>query len=245
MSEQSKSTQKSPQKKNDTAENAIKYSSVKEVNTYYLGFRDLPNLFKKYDVGISVIDYGCGTGRSTRYLSSLGFSPIGVDISEEMLLRATSENDELHYLMIQNGQLPFLDNSYDFIFSSYVFFTVPTRHKLSLIFEEAYRCLKKNGYFIFVTGSKDLYSHDWLSYDIDFPDNVSLKSGDQARIYLKDLDIEFVNYLWTDADYEELATASSFTVCEKLFPKGLPSEKFPWKAELEVAPYVIFVLQKT
>ncbi|HYA64945.1 MAG TPA: class I SAM-dependent methyltransferase, partial [Candidatus Sulfotelmatobacter sp.] len=64
---------------------AREYATLEFANTYYLAYRDLPAIFAKYAPGKRALDFGCGTGRSTRFLQELGFSAIGVDISEDML----------------------------------------------------------------------------------------------------------------------------------------------------------------
>ncbi len=40
----------------------------------------------------SILEFGCGTGKHSRYLSELGYKMIGVDISPEMIQRATMES---------------------------------------------------------------------------------------------------------------------------------------------------------
>ena len=61
------------------------YATLEFANTYYLAFRDLPAIFAEYAPGKRALDFGCGTGRSTRFLQQLGFNATGVDISEDML----------------------------------------------------------------------------------------------------------------------------------------------------------------
>jgi SAM-dependent methyltransferase len=72
----------------DNARRAVAYSKLEFANTYHLAFRDLPEIFRTHVKGTAALDFGCGTGRSTRFLRGLGFDPVGVDISEEMLARA-------------------------------------------------------------------------------------------------------------------------------------------------------------
>lgn len=95
---------------NNTLANAKRYAAARFENTYYLGYRDLPLLIDRYVTGKRAVDYGCGTGRSTRFLKDLGFETIGVDISEEMLRHTLNEDAPCHYLHIESGQqnLPLL-----------------------------------------------------------------------------------------------------------------------------------------
>ena len=228
---------------NNTSENVLKYLMSKFENTYFLGYRDIPLLLEKYAKGKKTLDYGCGTGRSTRFLKNLKFDVIGADISKEMLSHAHAADDSIHYLHIKSGEIPLLNNSCDLIFSCFVLFTVSSRKELLTIFNEIYRCLRVGGVFAIVTGSEDLYKHPWLSYNIDYPQNQNLKSGDIAKIQLKDLGVEFINYFWTDADYQELFCKSGFTLVEKHFPLGIPKEK-NWISETHYSPYVIYILKK-
>lgn len=229
---------------NSTRENASKYNIAEIHNTYSLGYRDIPLLLKKYNVAKKTIDYGCGTGRSTRFLKSLGCDVIGVDTSREMLEKAIENKNECHYFLINSGSIPVLCNSYDLIASFFVFFSVSKRDVLLSIFNEAYRCLKLGGFFIFITGSEFLYNKDWVSYYTNYPENASLKSGDKARIFLKDLDIEFINYLWDKNDYQEIINKSGFKIREIHYPLAELSNNFQWVSEVQYPPYVVYVLQK-
>ena len=64
------------------------YAQLEFPGTYFLAFRDLPALFHEHVRGRVALDFGCGTGRSTRFLRALGFSAIGVDVADSMLARA-------------------------------------------------------------------------------------------------------------------------------------------------------------
>lgn len=57
--------------------------------TYYLAYRDLPAIISQYVAqhvsGREALDFGCGAGRSTRFLKKLGFNAVGIDISSSMI----------------------------------------------------------------------------------------------------------------------------------------------------------------
>ena len=59
--------------------------------TYYLVYRDLPAIVAQHVTGREALDFGCGTGRSTRFLKRLGFNAIGIDISSSMIELAGEE----------------------------------------------------------------------------------------------------------------------------------------------------------
>ena len=71
-------------------ERARAYATLQFSATYYLAFRDLPALIRPYNHGRRALDFGCGTGRSTRFLRNLGLEVIGVDIAQAMLTAPTA-----------------------------------------------------------------------------------------------------------------------------------------------------------
>ena len=62
---------------------ASAYATLEFRNTYYLAYRDLPQIIQAHVGGQEAIDFGCGTGRSTRFLRRLGFEATGIDIAPE------------------------------------------------------------------------------------------------------------------------------------------------------------------
>lgn len=64
----------------EDADRADAYASLEFANTYYLAYRDLPAIISEYVAGTRALDFGCGTGRSSRFLQKLGFDVIGVDV---------------------------------------------------------------------------------------------------------------------------------------------------------------------
>lgn len=60
------------------SQRATAYDELGLGGTYDLVFRNLPTLLKQYVQGTRALDFGCGTGRSTRFLQNLGFTTTGV-----------------------------------------------------------------------------------------------------------------------------------------------------------------------
>src|SRR5262249_49658262 len=100
----------------DYAKHASEYAQLGFEGTYYLAFRDLRNLFSKHGITGRALDYGCGTGRSTRFLKDLGLDTIGVDINPTMLTEALRDDANGTYLKVRTAELPFEDNSFDLAF---------------------------------------------------------------------------------------------------------------------------------
>lgn len=59
------------------------YARLEFAGTYYLAYRDLGEIIRQHVKGREAIDFGAGTGRSTRFLQEHGFQVVGVDIAEE------------------------------------------------------------------------------------------------------------------------------------------------------------------
>jgi 2-polyprenyl-3-methyl-5-hydroxy-6-metoxy-1,4-benzoquinol methylase len=64
------------------------YATLEFKNTYHLAYRDIPAILGEHVRGRKSLDFGCGTGRSTRFLRQHGFEVTGVDIAEDMIRKA-------------------------------------------------------------------------------------------------------------------------------------------------------------
>ena len=111
-------------------ERARAYATLQFPGTYYLAFRDLPSLIRRYNHGSPALDFGCGTGRSTRFLRNLGLSVVGADISQAMLeqARALDPSGEYH-LIRDNIANEFAPGSFDIILAAFTFDNMPTEAK--------------------------------------------------------------------------------------------------------------------
>lgn len=220
------------------------YSKLGIRGTGYLAFRDIPGLIKKYTQGRLTLDFGCGTGRSSRFLKSLGLIVDAVDISQEMIDKACQIDQSIAYSKITQNKVPREFDFYDVVFSSLVLFEISSIDELLEIFKEIHRVLKYNGIFVVVTGSTEMYNHTWLSLDVDYKENRNLKSGSLAKIRLKEVDLELHDYYWTDSDYKNIIALSKFSLVEQVSPLGHPNDNYNWLSERYFSPYVIYVLQK-
>jgi SAM-dependent methyltransferase len=221
------------------------YAKLNISGTGYLAFRDIPDLIKKYGKGSITLDFGCGTGRSSRFLKSLNLIVDGVDKSQAMIDQARKFDTSCSYKIIQDSKIPSKSNYYDIVFSSFVLFEISTKNELLEVFQEIYRVLKDGGVFIAVTGSTEMYKHEWLSLDIDYEENKNLKSGSKAKILLKDIGLELYDYFWTDDDYQNIIKLSKFSLLDQIYPLGEKDDPYNWISEDKFPPYVIYVMQKS
>jgi ubiquinone/menaquinone biosynthesis C-methylase UbiE len=61
------------------------YPGLEWTGTYHLVHREVPHVLRRHVTGRRALDFGCGTGRSTRLFRSYGFDVIGVDIAPSMI----------------------------------------------------------------------------------------------------------------------------------------------------------------
>src|ERR1700746_3258850 len=103
------------------------YAQLEFPGTYFLAFRDLPTLIRKHVTGRIALDFGCGTGRSSRFLRDLGFDVIGVDVSEAMLDQARGRDPHGDYRLVVDGTLAgFGTGALDLILAAFTFDNIPT-----------------------------------------------------------------------------------------------------------------------
>src|SRR5262249_15218254 len=122
---------------------ASEYAELGFEGTLYLAFRDIPAFLHKHVNEQKALDYGCGSGRSTRFMKALGFDTVGVDISHDMPKQARLKDTAGAYQHIQSGQLPFEDGTFDLIFSSYVLVETSTLDEMEKILRELKRLDEK------------------------------------------------------------------------------------------------------
>lgn len=96
-----------------------------------------------------VLDLGCGTGALSYVLQELGLEVTGVDPSSGMLIQARKKlkGTPVELVKIHPGKkMPFKDNSFDLVISSYVIHGLKAKER-----EELYRelCRISNGKIVF------------------------------------------------------------------------------------------------
>jgi len=230
----------------DDAERARAYADLEFPGTYYLAFRDLPALLRKHVRGTRAVDFGCGTGRSTRFLRSLAFEVIGVDISETMLDQARGRDPLGDYRLVADGSLAGLGSgTADLILAAFTFDNVPSDQQKTAALRELRRLLAPGGRLVIVVSSAEIYCHEWASFSTrDYPANRSARDGDRVRIVMLDVPDRrpVVDVLCGDAHYRELFEAVGLRVADAVRPLASGAESVQWVSETTVAPWTIYVL---
>jgi SAM-dependent methyltransferase len=235
----------------NTYEDALRaaaYSGLKYPGTYYLAFRDLPQILKAHVCGERALDFGCGTGRSTRFLQNLGFNVIGVDISAEMLHLARKHDPKGNYLLVRPGKpIEVQAGSMDLVLAAFPFDNIATAATKIALFEELRHLLTPNGRLVNLVSSPEIYLNEWLSFSTQgFPENRMAASGDVVRVVMLDVpDSRPVeDILWTHEDYLDVYQEAGLIMEAVYRPLGRDDEQFSWVTELNIAPWVIYVLSR-
>ena len=229
-------------------ERAEAYAALELPGTYHLAYRDLPNIFRKHLTGKKALDFGCGAGRSTRFLKDYGFAAAGVDISEEMILQAKARDPGGRYDLIQDGNFTrFEENFYDLVLSVFTFDNIPGKEHRTELLRKLARLMGSNGRMILVDSTPEIYLHEWASFSTErFPENRFARSGQKVKTIITDsVDRRPVeDILWFNEDYLESFANAGLEPVELHYPLGKEKDGYEWVNEKEIAPWVIYVLQK-
>jgi len=233
----------------DDARRASAYAKLEFPGTYYLAYRDLPQIIGGGVKGRRALDFGCGTGRSTRFLRQLGFEVVGVDIAEDMIGKARELDPRGDYRLIRDGGVGDLaKGAYDLILAAFTFDNIPGAERKITIFEGLRRLLADGGRIVNLVSAPEIYTHEWASFSTrDFPENLRARSGDTVKIVITDTEdarpVEDV--VWSDRAYRQTYRAAGLTIVETYKPLASKCEPYPWINETRIAPWVIYLLKKT
>jgi len=234
----------------NTYEEACRASAYDELGlggTYQLVFDNLPGLLRQHVAGARAVDFGCGTGRSARFLKGQGFRVTGLDISSEMLAIARSRDPEGDYRLIADGDLSSLEQGCaDLVLSAFTFDNVEGyRHKVRL-FAALRRLLAPAGRLVNVVSTPEIYTHEWVTFSTrDYPENARATSGDVVRIvtteYSDARPVEDI--LFHDRDYRSVYREAGLEPEHIERPLARGNEGVQWVSETRVAPWAIYVLR--
>jgi SAM-dependent methyltransferase len=223
------------------------YATLEFPGTYYLAFRDLPAVFAEHVRGLAALDFGCGAGRSTRFLRDLGFQPTGIDVSPAMLDLARAADPGGRYLLVNDGDYRPLDpQRFDLIFSAFAFDNIPGAGHRASILRGLRRLLQRDGRIVLVDCTPELYVNETASFTThDFPENREAKSGDEVRAVMKDVEDRrpVTDILWFHEDYLDLFAASGLDLVAHHSPLGRDDEPYDWITETTIPPWVIYILK--
>jgi len=231
----------------DDAGYADSYAALEWGGTYHLIRRDLPGILREHVPGNRALDFGCGTGRSTRLLRECGFEVTGVEIAAPMVTRARELDPAGDYRLLGEdglGQLP--AGAFDLVLAAFPFDNTPMAAKPRLL-RGIRDLLAPAGRFVNIVSSPAIYMHEWASFTTrDFPENRSARDGDIVRCVTTTFGHgkPCEDVLCSDAAYRRLYAESGIAVAADYRPLGREDDGIPWVSEARVAPWVIWVLTR-
>lgn len=225
------------------------YATLGFPGTYYLAYRDLPTLIAQHVEGRIALDFGCGAGRSTRFLKELGFQVTGIDISPSMIELARKADPRGSYRLVDEGDLRgFEPGSFDLILSAFAFDNMPDADRRARQLRGLRELLGPNGRVVLLSSAAEIYTHEWASFTTqEFPENRLARSGDAVRIVMKDVADRrpVVDHIWFHEDYLRLFASGGLDLIACHRPLGRRDEPYDWRSELSISPWVIYVLGRT
>ena len=223
------------------------YASLEFSNTYYLAYRDLPAILSEHVVGTRALDFGCGTGRSSRFLQKLGFNVVGVDVSEDMLRIARATDPAGDYRFVPGDNLSeFGIGRFDLVLSAFTFDNIPGATKVR-IFSDLQRLLTPEGVIVSLVSSPELYLHEWSSFTTKhFVQNSAARSGAVVRIVVTDHQDRrpVEDILCTDEAYRIAYCEAGLQTIQMFKPLAKSDEPYKWVHETRIAPWVIYILKR-
>ena len=228
------------------AERAAAYARLDFTGTYYLAYRDIPRLLEEHVAGRRALDFGCGTGRSTRFLRDLGFQVTGIDISADMVRQAREIDPEGDYRVVQGDDFGGVEpGTVDAILAAFTFDNIPPARKPPLL-AGLRALLSPKGRLLVLVSSPEIYTHEWASFStLPFPGNWHARPGDLVYTVITGIgdDRPVEDFFMDDASYRAVFAAAGLEPVAECRPRATGAEPFEWVSETEVAPWVIYVLR--
>lgn len=228
---------------------AAAYDQLELGGTYHLAFRDLPELLGDPSGGDRALDFGCGTGRSTRFLRHNGFRPVGLDISAAMVAIARQHDPAGDYRVIEDGDFSSIpEGSVDLVLAAFTFDNIPGHARRARLLSGLRGRLAPAGRLVLIASTPEIYCHEWVTFSTSaFPENRTARAGDVVRIVTTDYDDPrpVDDVLWPDESYRTLFAHAGLTLDRAERPLATGDEGIAWISETRVAPWVIYVLRPT
>ncbi|HVP57144.1 MAG TPA: class I SAM-dependent methyltransferase [bacterium] len=232
----------------DDARRARTYAKLEFPGTYYLAYRDLPKIIEAHVRGRRALDFGCGAGRSTRFLRALGFEAVGVDVARDMIRIAEERDPGGDYRLIREGDFEDLEaGAYNLVLSAFTFDSIAGMDNKVSTLRRLRGLLATDGCIVSIVSAPEIYVNEWASFSTRaYPENRWAKSGDRVRIVITATEdprpVEDI--VWSDEAYHATYAAAGLTSVETLRPLAVGSEPYAWVNETRIAPWVIYVLKK-
>ncbi|HEY4504791.1 MAG TPA: class I SAM-dependent methyltransferase [Candidatus Paceibacterota bacterium] len=210
-------------------ENVRAFDSEKSVEAYstnYLRESEKYVIDKYMRSGTSVLDVGCGTGRTTHYITEKGAKVTGIDFAENLINRAKQMHPSLDFRVMDARYIEFPAESFDIVFFSFngldCLHPVSDRQKA---IKSMLRVLKKGGYLIYSSHNSTSYPRTLFGLKNFLKNIFRIRFGRHYRYENYDFGklILYYNNIW--AEKSEISGFGLDVV--EVVSSGYIKERFP------------------
>lgn len=148
--------------------------------------------------GKKVLMLGCGTGEETKLLKEYNaIDMVGIDLSETSIDIAKETYPEYKFIVGDMHNLPFEDESFDFVYSS---LAIHYSSNPKEVYSEIYRVLKKDGFLLFSIGHPLRWSTD--------------------KVFIDNKECMVIGYENSTTENKEFGNYNTFCKRDHYFPNG-------------------------
>ncbi|AKB74290.1 SAM-dependent methyltransferase [Methanosarcina lacustris Z-7289] len=190
--------------------------------------KNIPSSLELYPVihsylqeGYKILDVGCGFGKISLQLASLGYSITGIDINTEAVKLSKAAAKSLdpdkkiegraEFYVGGASDLPFHDSSFDFAVMQAFLTSVPDSQERAGIIKEAFRVLKPESYLYLVEFGQNwhlkLYRKRYLQ---DFP--VTKEEGSFLSHNAETGEVEYIAHHFSEKELVFLLVDCGFEI---------------------------------
>lgn len=173
-----------------------------------------------------ILDYGCATGQSAKYLKGLGLEEVvGVDINSDRIVQAGLTPEGVIFEVIED-RINYENGHFDGAMANFVFSTIETEEYQKMALAEIHRVLMPDSPFVMVNNNPSATGIKFTSIQSGEP-SISYQPGHRIPIwYLREgRAYESDEIWWPQEHYERLMKDTGFkdvrTVSEKLGDRHL------------------------
>jgi SAM-dependent methyltransferase len=211
--------------------------------TYEIGFTALAAELADL-AGRTVLDFGCGAGRSSAFLVGLGAPRVfAVDHSAEMLAELARRGIPEVTGVLSGEAIPLPSASVDLAVSANAFIEIHRRPTLVATCREIQRVLRPGGRFVILTGGPDAFGCRFRSFSYPSAQTSAADGTITCVIHSPRGDVEIRDMLWAESDYRDALGEAGFRVLRSGSPRGAPAD-YPDTDEPGTAPFLLLVAER-
>lgn len=180
-----------------------------------------PIIYNYLQEHYKILDIGCGFGKISLELASMGYSVTGIDINTEAVKLSIDAAEILGLGKTKKGKaefkvrnasaLPFCESSFDFAVMQAFLTSVPDSQERSRIIQEVFRVLKPDGYLYLVEFGQNwhlkLYREHYLQ---DF--QVTKEEGSFLALNPETGEVEFIAHHFSEKELVFLLIDCGFEI---------------------------------